>query len=85
MLSLKGLRALRCNVTLSVRGRRAANGEFDWKNAVMDALLISGGTFFAGLGALAAQGISLEGFVVLVSATGLEFVSVLAVKRNLTA
>jgi hypothetical protein len=72
-------------IHLSVRGSRTKEGKFDWVNALLDAAIISGMSFFTGLGALAAgNAITLISIVVLISATGGEFLSILATKRKLT-
>ena len=38
-----------CKIHLSMRGHRDKQGKFDWASAVLDALIISGITFFTGL------------------------------------
>jgi hypothetical protein len=76
--------ALACKVHLSFKGRRNKHGRFDWGEAVIDAGIISGLSFFTGLGALAASGsVSVVGGVVLLCACGAEFLSILAAKRRL--
>jgi hypothetical protein len=47
--------ALSCKIHLSVRGHFNKQGKFDWTSAVLDALIISGITFFTGLGTLASS------------------------------
>ena len=75
---------LTCKIHLSVRGVRDREGRFDWANAVFDAGIISGMSFFTGLGALAAgDAINPISVCVLVSAVGGEFLSILAAKRRL--
>jgi hypothetical protein len=77
--------ALSGHVHLSIKGRRTAEGRFDWQEAAIDAGIISGLTFFTGLGALAAgHAVNVDGLVVLFCSTGGEFLSVLAAKRKLT-
>jgi hypothetical protein len=63
-----------CKIHLSMRGHRDKQGKFDWTSAVLDALIISGITFFTGLGTLASStAISPESLCVLLSAVGAEF------------
>lgn len=72
-------------VHLSIKGRRTAEGRFDWGEAAVDAGIISGLTFFTGLGALAAgHAVNVDGLLVLFCSTGAEFLSVVAAKRKLT-
>ena len=71
-------------IHLSVKGHRDKKGKFDWSGAVLDALIISGITFFTGLGTLASSAaISPTSFCVLLSAVGAEFLGILAAKRGL--
>ena len=71
-------------IHLSLRGHRDKKGKFDWSGAVLDAGLISGITFFTGLGALASSAaISPSSLCVLLSAVGAEFFGILATKRGL--
>ena len=73
-----------CKIHLSMRGHRDKQGKFDWASAVLDALIISGITFFTGLGTLASStAISPTSFCVLLSAVGAEFLGILATKRGL--
>jgi hypothetical protein len=72
------------HIHLSIRGRRNKQGKFDWCEAVVDAGIISGMSFFTGLGALAASNaISMLSLCVLLCASGGEFLSILAAKRRL--
>jgi hypothetical protein len=71
-------------VHLSVRGQRDKRGKFDWSSAVLDAGIISGITFFTGLGTLASiTAITPYSLCVLLSAVGAEFLGILAAKRGL--
>ncbi len=71
-------------IHLSIRGQKDAKGRFDWSSAVLDAAIISGITFFTGLGTLASScAISPESLCVLLSAVGAEFMGILATKRGL--
>lgn len=73
-----------CKIHLSMRGHRDNQGKFDWASAGLDALIISGITFFTGLGTLASIGaISPTSLCVLLSAVGAEFLGILATKRGL--
>ncbi len=67
-----------CKIHLSMRGHKDKQGKFDWASAVLDASIISGITFFTGLGNLASSAaISPTSFCVLLSAVGAEFQLVL--------
>jgi hypothetical protein len=71
-------------IHLSLRGQTDSEGKFDWHEAILDAGIISGITFFTGLGTLASSAaISLTSFCVLLSAVGTEFLGILAAKRGL--
>ena len=71
-------------IHLSLRGQRDKQGKFDWSGAVLDAGIISGITFFTGLGTLACSAaISPTSLSVLLSAVGAEFLGILATKRGL--
>ena len=71
-------------IHLSFKGAQTVNGKFDWKNAVLDAAIISGINLFTGLGTLAAVGdLDINALFVLVAAVGAEFLGVIAAKRGL--
>jgi hypothetical protein len=71
-------------IHLSFRGSRTVDGKFDWKNAVLDAAIISGINLFTGLGTLAAvDNVALNALCVLVAAVSAEFLGVIAAKRGL--
>ncbi len=71
-------------IHLSMRGHCDKQGKFDWTSAVMDAAIISGITFFTGLGTLASSyAITSNSLCVLLSAVGAEFLGILATKRGL--
>ena len=73
-----------CKIHLSIRGQRDAKGKFDWSSAILDAGIISGITFFTGLGTLASSAaISPMSLCVLLSAVGAEFLGIMATKRGL--
>jgi hypothetical protein len=57
---------------------------FDWKNTLIDTLIIALITFFTGLSTLASvEALSVSSFGVLVAICGAEFMGMLAVKRGL--
>lgn len=65
-------------IHLSMRGHRDNQGKFDWTSAILDAAIISGITFFTGLGTLASSAaISPLSLCVLLSAVGAEFLGIL--------
>jgi len=73
---------------LSRNGKANSNGVFDWGDAVCDAGIMAGLTFFTTLGALGATGLFTNpsvGFVASTIAAGAMFFEILAVKRKLTA
>ena len=71
-------------IHLSMRGHCDKQGKFDWTSAVLDAAIISGITFFTGLGTLASScAITPQSLVVLFGAVGTEFLGILATKRGL--
>jgi|GEM_PF-1320591 hypothetical protein len=76
--------ALASKIHLSLQGHRDSKGKFDWASAVLDAGIISGITFFTGLGTLASScAITPDSLCVLLSAVGAEFMGILATKRGL--
>lgn len=70
---------------LSVRGKNNSNGSFDWKDAVLDAGVSAGLTFFITLGALSVTSLlsNTEGYVAAGIAAGGQFFAILAAKRGL--
>jgi hypothetical protein len=75
---------LTSKIHLSVQGHRDSKGRFDWASAVLDAGIISGITFFTGLGTLASSAaITSESLCILLSAVGAGFRGILATKRGL--
>jgi hypothetical protein len=98
-LSIRG-RFLRCvnpvaykAVTLSIRGRvfacvddknRVVEQKFDWENALIDAVITSGITFFTALGGGAVAGGSSMNIIVAATVAALsQFFIFLALKRGL--
>lgn len=69
---------------LSVRGKNNENGSFDWKNAVIDAGIMAGLTFFTSVGGMSAVNIPTEqGAIAAGIAAATQFFLVLAIKRGL--
>lgn len=70
---------------LTIRGRNNTDGSFDWKDAIMDAGISAGLTFFTTLGALGAmQMISdAQGYIAAGIAAGGQFFAILCMKRGL--
>jgi len=69
---------------LTVRGKNNENGFFDWTDAVVDAGIMAGSTFFTALGAMMAAGrISLYEVAVCGVAGAGQFFLWLAIKRGL--
>ena len=71
-------------MVLSVKGKNNRDGNFNWHDAVVDALIMAGLTFFTALGGLGATG-ALMGREVLAAgiAAGTQFCLTLAIKRGL--
>jgi len=69
---------------LSRQGKNNENGSFDWSDALVDAGIMAGSTFFTALGAMMAAGrISLYEVAVCGVAAGGQFFIWLAIKRGL--
>jgi len=73
---------------LSVRGKNNADGSFNWADALADAGVMAGLTFFTTLSAVVVTGVALTSdwttFVVPAAiSAGMQFFAVLAVKRGL--
>ena len=69
---------------LERNGKNNSDGSFDWRDAVMDAGIMSGLTFFSSLGGFSAVGVPTQ--QVLVGAcisAGAQFFFTLAIKRGL--
>jgi hypothetical protein len=73
-------------MVLNRNGRNNENGSFDWKDAIIDAAIMAGCSFFAVLVGLGAVGL-LEnpriGLLAAGIAAGAQFCAVLAIKRGL--
>ena len=73
-------------MVLNRNGRNSENGSFDWEDAVIDAAIMAGCSFFAVLVGLGAVGL-LEnpriGLLAAGIAAGAQFCAVLAIKRGL--
>jgi len=71
-------------VMLSIYGKVDANGNFNWKDALIDAGIMAALTFFTALGGLGATGdIALREILAAGVAGATEFFMVLAIKRGL--
>jgi len=71
---------------LTIIGKNNANGDFDWRDALLDALISAGLTFFTTLGGIAVtQLVSNPTSTVIAAgvAAGGQFFAILAVKRGL--
>jgi hypothetical protein len=69
---------------LTVKGQNNADGSFDWQDAVIDAGIIAGVTFFSSLGGMAVMGIpTLEICLPSAIAGATQFFITLAIKRGL--
>jgi len=69
---------------LSRQGKNNENGSFDWSDALVDAGIMAGSTFFTALGAMMAAGrISPYEVAVCGVAAGGQFFVWLAIKRGL--
>jgi len=71
-------------MVLTIRGQNDPEGNFLWKDALVDAGIMAGSTFFTALGAMMAAGrISLYEVAVCGVAAGGQFFVWLAIKRGL--
>ena len=73
-------------MVLNRAGKNNENGSFDWENAIIDAAIMAGCSFFAVLVGLGAVGLleNLEtGLLAAGIAAGAQFFAVLAIKRGL--
>ena len=69
---------------LSLKGTNNADGSFNWRDAIIDAAIIAGVTFFSSLGGMVLAGIpSLEICFPAAIAAGTQFCLTLAIKRGL--
>jgi len=69
---------------LTVYGKVDSNGNFDWRDALIDAAIMAALTFFTALGGLGATGdIALREILAAGIAGATEFFMVLAIKRGL--
>ena len=69
---------------LDRNGRNNPNGSFDWKNAVLDAGIMAGLTFFTALGGMAVVNPITPSIVIGAAIAGAtEFFLIMAVKRGL--
>lgn len=71
---------------LHINGKNNADGSFDWKDAIADAAIMAGISFFGTLAGIGATGITtnpITGFLAAAIAAGSEFCAILAIKRGL--
>lgn len=71
---------------LNRNGKINGNGNFDWSNALADAVIMAGLTFFTTLGGLGATGLLSNpalGFTASIISAGGEFFAILVIKRGL--
>lgn len=73
-------------MVLNRNGKNDENGSFDWEDAIIDATIMAGSSFFAVLVGLGAVGL-LENLTTGILAAGLaagaQFFAILAIKRGL--
>jgi len=72
-------------MVLNHKGRNNPNSSFDWSDALVDAGIIGGLTFFSSLGGLGVTGLLTgpEGWLAAAIAAGTQFFLTLAIKRGL--
>jgi len=73
-------------VDLTPKGKNNPDGKFDWGDAVADALILAGVSFFTSLGALGVSGLltnPLQGLLSAGISAGANFCIILATKRGL--
>ena len=70
---------------LSRNGKNNNDGSFDWADAIADAAIMAGSTFFVTLGAMHVTNLLTgpEGWLAAAIAAGAEFFIILATKRGL--
>ena len=71
---------------LNRNGKNRENGSFDWEDAVIDAAIMAGSSFFAvliGLGAVGLLENPTTGLLAAGIAAGAQFFAILAIKRGL--
>ena len=73
-------------MVLNRNGKNSDNGSFDWEDAVIDAAIMAGSSFFAvliGLGAVGLLENPTTGLLAAGIAAGAQFFAILAIKRGL--
>lgn len=73
-------------MVLNRAGKNNENGEFDWEDAITDAAIMAGSSFFGTLAGLGAVGLLKDPILALAAAgiaAGVSFFAVLATKRGL--
>jgi len=69
---------------LTIKGRHNSDGSFDWADALIDASIYAGTSFFTALGALLSQGpLTIYGLEVVACAAAAEWLGFLMVKRKI--
>jgi len=71
---------------LNRNGKNSENGDFDWDDALIDAAIMAGSSFFAVLIGLGAVGLLENPVTALIAAgiaAGAQFFAILAIKRGL--
>lgn len=70
---------------LNRKGKNNSNGDFDWKDAVIDAGIVAGLTFFTSIGGMAVVNTGITEHIVIGSAVAAatQFFLFLAIKRGL--
>lgn len=71
---------------LNRKGKNNDNGSFDWEDAIIDAAIMAGSSFFAvlvGLGAVGLLENPTTGLLAAGIAAGAQFFAILAIKRRL--
>ena len=82
---MKGIMIGSVNMVLSRNGKNNPNGSFDWGDALADAAIMAGLTFFTTLGGLAVTDLLKNPAAWLSAgiAAGAQFCAILALKRGL--
>ncbi len=71
---------------ISRNGKNGGDGKFDWKDALVDASIMAGSTFFLSLVGMGVSGLLVEPIKCLIGASiasGAEFFAILMMKRGL--
>lgn len=74
-------------IRMSRNGIKSADGKFDWNDAIIDALIAAGMSFFATLGGLGATGLLDDPVTAILASSiagGVSFFAWIAMKRGVT-